>query len=260
MNAQERQLIDELFERLSKLETAPRDREAEAAIMDGLRRAPNAAYALVQAVLVQDEALKRANARIEELETQAPRQEQSGGFLDSMRDTLFGSQTQRGSVPTVRPQEPARPVWNTGQVNEQIDPRYGNRGYGYGASAPQGGFGGGSFLGTAAATAAGVVGGAMLMNSIRGLMGGGSGHQAFADAGGSGGDRSPWRDQSDSSLARDAGINDIGQGGSRNDDNRDSRQGLFEQASNDDSNASDNDFDDDDGDGFDSGGDDGDYA
>ncbi len=33
MTPQERQLIDELFDRLSKLEGSPRDRDAEAAIM-----------------------------------------------------------------------------------------------------------------------------------------------------------------------------------------------------------------------------------
>ena len=64
MNAQERQLIVELFDRLSKLEQAPRDTDAEAAIRAGLQRAPNAVYALVQTVLVQDEALRRANAHI----------------------------------------------------------------------------------------------------------------------------------------------------------------------------------------------------
>ncbi|HEY0236212.1 MAG TPA: DUF2076 domain-containing protein, partial [Afipia sp.] len=57
MNPQERQMVDELFDRLAKLETAPRDTDAESAIMAGLRRAPNAVYALVQTVLVQDEAL-----------------------------------------------------------------------------------------------------------------------------------------------------------------------------------------------------------
>ena len=45
MTPQERQLIDDLFDRLAKLEGSPRDRDAEAAIMEGLRRAPNAAYA-----------------------------------------------------------------------------------------------------------------------------------------------------------------------------------------------------------------------
>jgi len=91
MTPQERQLIDDLFDRLAKLETTPRDAEAMSAIMQGLRSAPNAVYALVQTALVQDEALKRANSRIQELEAgHAPEQNQSAGFLDSMRDAIFG--------------------------------------------------------------------------------------------------------------------------------------------------------------------------
>ena len=57
----------------------------------------------------------------------------------------------------------------------------------------------------------GVVGGSLLLNSIRGMMGG-SGHHAFGDsalASGAAGS-SPWSDNSNSSLARDAGLNDIG--------------------------------------------------
>src|SRR5215471_12701363 len=104
MTPQERQLVDDLFDRLAKVEGAPRDPDAIAAMQEGLRKAPNAIYALVQTVLLQDEALKRANARIQELEqAHAPEQEQSGGgFLDSMRDTIFGKD-QRGSVPNVPP-------------------------------------------------------------------------------------------------------------------------------------------------------------
>ena len=68
MTPQERQLVDELFDRLSKVESAPRDPDASNAIAQGLRNAPNAVYALVQTVLLQDEALKRANSRIQELE------------------------------------------------------------------------------------------------------------------------------------------------------------------------------------------------
>src|SRR6202034_3653440 len=67
---QERQLIAELFDRLAALESTPRDPDAERAIAEGLARAPHATYPLVQTVLVQDEALKRANARIAELEGQ----------------------------------------------------------------------------------------------------------------------------------------------------------------------------------------------
>ncbi|WP_315754670.1 MULTISPECIES: DUF2076 domain-containing protein [unclassified Bradyrhizobium] len=266
MTPQERQLIDDLFDRLATLESAPRDPEAAAAIAQALQRAPNAVYALVQTVLVQDEALKRANARIEELQhAQAP-QGQSGGFLDSMRDSIFGSGS-RGSVPNVPPPSQSRPVWNSGQA---IPPGYqGQPGYpGQPSSYDQGGFGqprggmfgggGGSFLGTAAAAAAGMVGGSLLLGGIRSMMGGGS-HQAFGDTTiieERGGGASPWSgDQSGGSLARDAGLEDIGRPGGDG-----GRAGLFDQASHDDSgNDSDAaDFDADDGYGDDDGG--SDYA
>src|SRR6266576_1041409 len=100
MTPQERQLVDDLFDRLSKVESAPRDPDAVAAINEGLRKAPNAVYALVQTALLQDEALRRANARIQELEAGGgAEQQQSGGFLDSMRDAIFGQGQPRGSVP-----------------------------------------------------------------------------------------------------------------------------------------------------------------
>src|SRR5262245_42372785 len=95
MTPQERKLIDELFDRLQSLEEQERDEGACDAINAGLDRAPNALYPLVQTVLVQDEALKRAADRIHELESQlgitAPQSaEQQPGFLDSMRDTMYG--------------------------------------------------------------------------------------------------------------------------------------------------------------------------
>jgi uncharacterized protein len=253
MTPQERQLVDDLFDRLSKLEGAPRDPDAAAAIAQGLRSAPNAVYALVQTVLLQDEALKRANSRIQELEAGgAGEQRQSGGFLDSMRETIFGQE--RGSVPNVRPPDMAsRPTWNSGQVLQQAQgPAPYNQGpYGqpYGApQAPMGG-GGGSFLGTAAAAAAGVVGGSLLLGSIRSMMGGS--HQSFGDTAGLGDkatSQTPWSDQSGSGLAREAGINDIGSSGRGADDN--SRAGLFDSASNDDDHDdADLDSDDFDGDG-----------
>src|SRR5215467_7965230 len=99
MTPQERQLIADLFERLAALEKQPRDPDAEQAIREGLAKAPHAVYALVQSVLVQDEALKQADAHIRELEAAlSGGPESSGpggtgqpkGFLDSMRDALFG--------------------------------------------------------------------------------------------------------------------------------------------------------------------------
>lgn len=255
MNPQERQLVDELFERLAKLENTPRDAEAQAAIAQGLSRAPNAVYALVQTALLQDEALKRAAARIEELEAHAAGQQQEsqgGSFLDSMRGAIFGQQQKAGSVPSVHPTEQNRPVWNAGGTYQnapsqyappplpQADPR-----------AQGGGFGGGSFLGNAAAAAAGVIGGSILMNSIGDLFGGH--RQGFGDASsfGRSDSGSPWSsgNLSNSDLARDAGVNDIGRGG--RDTDTGGRQAFADQASNedyDDGDDDDYDADDDSGD------------
>jgi hypothetical protein len=249
MTPQERQMVDDLFDRLSKMESAPRDPDAIAAIAQGLRVAPNATYALVQTVLVQDEALRRANNRIQELESDGtPQQGQGGSFLDPARGSVFGQGQSGGSVPNVRPPEVgSRPVWNSGQVLQQTSQghsdqerydqgRYDQRGYDQsfgGQQAPMGGAfggpsgGGGSFLGTAAAAAAGVVGGSLLLNGIRGMMGGG--HHGFGDASALGGHNAgsnPLSDQSGSSLARDAGINNIGSSSDQ------SRAGLFDSASN----------------------------
>lgn len=271
MTPQERQLIDDLFDRLSRLENSPRDPEAQSAIAAGLRKAPNAMYALVQTALVQDEALRRAHERIQELEGGAQEQRQPGGFLDSMRETIFGQgQGQRGSVPNVRAPDMAdRPVWNSGQVLQGPGPAQYGGGYGqqqpggYGQQPPpMPGGGGGSFLGTAAAAAAGVVGGSLLLGSIRSMMGGG-GQQGFGDtASHSGGieDRRPWgdRDLAGGDLAREAGINDIGSRGGRGDDNG-TRQGLFDQQASSDGYEDDDDIDHD-SDGFDDDGGDSDYA
>ena len=121
MTPQERQLIDALFDRLASLESNPHDPDAVRAINEGLRRAPNALYPLVQTALVQDEALKRADARIRELEQELELEPgepvQQPGFLDNMRETLFGRPQGSGSssVPTVRPGAgaPASPWRNT---------------------------------------------------------------------------------------------------------------------------------------------------
>ena len=283
MTPQERQLIDDLFDRLSKLESVPRDPNAVAAIAQGLRIAPNAVYALVQTVLVQDEALKQAHHHIEELEAAgSPEQQQpQGGFLDSMRDAIFGQGQSHGSVPNVPPPSSgSRPVWNSGQVMQQTqspghyDQGYGQQqpGYGQPYGAPQGpmggafggapGGGGGSFLGTAAAAAAGVVGGSLLLNSFRGLMGGGGSRSAFGDTASIGENRNPWSDQSRSDLARDAGVNDVGsqQDLARQDreqdaeqdreDDANSRDGFFNSASNDDDGDHDSDGFDGDGDSY----------
>ncbi len=175
MTPQERQLIDDLFARLSKVEGSPRDGDAMSAIMQGLRSAPNAIYALVQTVLVQDEALKQAHHRIEELEaadTAPPQQIKAAASSIRCAARSSGTASRTARCRTCRRGAGSRPVWNSGQVLQQsqspghYDQGYGqNQGYGQGSynqgsynqgyGAPQGGpmggafgGGGGSFLGT----------------------------------------------------------------------------------------------------------------
>ena len=165
MTPQEQELIKGLFDRLSQLESQPRDPEAERLIAQGLAGAPHAIYALVQTVLVQDEALRLANARIEELQAQtsaaAEPEQRPASFLDSMREAL-GGRAPHGSVPSVRTAGGNQPQ------GQQPQPGY-PRQTGY-PDAP--GFGsGGSFLGTAASAAAGVIGGSLLLDGIRSMFG-----------------------------------------------------------------------------------------
>ncbi len=211
MTPQERQLVNDLFDRLASVEPNKRDAEAERLIAEGVQRAPHAVYALVQTVLVQDEAMRAADARIRELEGGTP---EAGSFLDNMRDTFLGRRDSgRGSVPSIRPDATGgQPAWR-------------------GADQPApGGYQqqGGSFLGTAAATAAGVIGGAMLLNTFRSMFGGHGQQAGMLD---SGGERSPWgSDAAGSDLARDAGLNDIGGGGTASGRESSERAGLFDSA------------------------------
>lgn len=242
MTPQERELITKLFDRLAALENAPRDPDAERTIQEGLARAPHAVYPLVQTVLVQDEALKAANAKIEELLTELgeppPEPERPKGFLDNMRDNLFGrgeSAPRAGSVPSVRPGGSPwvnAPGYRDQGYREEGPPPMGGPGYGgqgfggpggagfggpgYGApGAPGFGGGGGSFLGTAAATAAGMIGSSLLLGGIRNMLGGQGGHQKGPFAGAfdhlsSGGAAPGTSGQGSGELSRQAGLGDIG--------------------------------------------------
>ena len=210
MTPEERRLVIELFDRLATLEDAQRDPEAERLVKDGLRQAPNAPYALVQTVLVQDEALRRANARIRELEGGAEAPPRDTSFLGSMRDTLLGSREARGSVPSVRPgsgpgaSPTMSPAWRVGTPSGSADVPPMQTGPAAAYGAPMGA--GGSFLGTAASAAAGVIGGGLLLGGIRSMMGHSGAHAAF-DAPSA----SPWSsDTSGGRLSHEAGVDNIG--------------------------------------------------
>jgi hypothetical protein len=178
MSPDERQLLVDLFDRIRQNAKNPRDREAEAFIADQVRAQTYAPYLLAQTVIVQDQALRAANERLQqleqhvgELEGQGSQQQGSGGFLGGL-GSLFGG-GDRGAPPSSVP--PTR--WGGPQ---------GGAPYGQGGYPPQGGYapqqggpwtggpqyqqgGGGGFLKGALGAAAGVAGGVLLADSIRGL-------------------------------------------------------------------------------------------
>jgi len=179
MTPQERSLIQSVFDRLARLAGSPKDSEAEALILASIRQIPDAPYQLVQAVVVQEQALNEAEARIAELQRQlaeaqsraaqpAP-QPAAGGLFSGLNP--WG----RSRVP----QTPAAPPSGFGGGQ----PAYGPQpGYAPPQQSPWGGApsAGGSFLRTAAGTAVGVAGGVMLAEGLSNMFGGG--HAAAAAA------------------------------------------------------------------------------
>jgi hypothetical protein len=166
MQQQERDLISGLFDRLKPFESQPRDSEAESFINRLAAQQPAAPYLLVQTVLVQEQALKAAQQRIAELEARAgATQPPAGGFLGSAPPIgpwgAAANAAPRTSVPSTQPSstQPSTRSPLQAALAPQQQP-----------GQPQQAAGGG-FLRTAMATAAGVAGGALLFEGIRGLMG-----------------------------------------------------------------------------------------
>jgi hypothetical protein len=202
MTPEERDLIAGLFERMRGMGSIDKDREAEDFIARSVRQTPDAAYMLVQSVLVQENALQQAGDRIEELEDRVrelersqPRAAQGGG---SFLGGLFGGggrsqEEPRGSsVPPIGSRrEPSRYDEPQGGGSPWGQQRAGAFGQG-GAPMQQQGGGGGGFLKGAMATAAGVAGGMLLANSIRGMMGGEGGKAQASEAGNKSEEHSPY--------------------------------------------------------------------
>jgi hypothetical protein len=154
MDRNDRQAIEALFDKLATVErqSPPRDGESEAFIRDKIARQPGAPYYMAQTIVVQEQALAAAEARLAELEAQvAEASPANGGIFGS----LFGDRSQparsTGSVP------------RAGSANRES------------MQAQQPGAGG--FLAGAAQTAMGVAGGVLLGNAIAGMLGG---HEAKA--------------------------------------------------------------------------------
>jgi len=185
MTPEERQLVTGLFDRMRNYTLPEKDSEAEALINERVRAVPDAPYMLVQSVLVQEQALQGADERIRSLEEQVrtleaqQRQPSSGGFLGGLFGSRAAPEPTRGpSVPTIGARA-TPPVYSGGQLG-QPGPQ-GPQGQAPWQSTPppgQAAQGGGGFLRTAMATAAGVAGGMLLAGAIQNMI-----NPAHANAG-----------------------------------------------------------------------------
>ena len=142
MDRQDRRAIESLFEKLAQVErqSPSRDPEAKALIDEQIASQPHASYYMAQTIVVQEQALNAAQARIEELERQV------GSVHDGGLDLPNVSRQPTGSVPRAGRTQPS--------IFEPLSPRAG-----------------GGFLAGAAQTAMGVAGGILLGNMIAGLFG-----------------------------------------------------------------------------------------
>ena len=179
MTPDERKVLTELFERVRSASGNMRDAEAEAFIAENVRAQPYAPYLLSQAVIVQEEALKGAAAKIEELEReleQARRQPASGGMFGG----LFGGGARQQPAPQAAPVQQSAMAAPAQQASGPWSHQRGS----VPSSRPQSGSfagpqaqqpqQGGSFLRGALGMAAGVAGGVLLANSLQGLFSGGA--------------------------------------------------------------------------------------
>jgi hypothetical protein len=193
MNAEERQVIDGIFDRLKNVANQPRDVEAEKHIAELVRQQPYAPYALAQSVFVQEQALLNQQAEIEQLKAENARllqraeaAPQGGGFLSG----LFGGGQQRQPEPREMPAYGQRGpgMAPQGMAPQGMAMQPGQQGPWGGqpqqAAGPWGqqqqpqqrqGMG---FLGTAAAAAAGVAGGMVIGNILSSAFGGGGAQAA----------------------------------------------------------------------------------
>lgn len=185
MTPEERTLLNDLFQRLRQAENQPRDPDAERFIRETIQAQPAAPYYMAQSLLVQEHALTTAQQRIAELERQvkeAQERPQGGAGVGSFLGNAlgFGRRDEPRPAPQPGPQ-PGGPWGAPAQPPAYAQPQaarpgpWGGAPGGYAAPAPAPGFapqqaGGGSFMGGALQTAAGVAGGMLAASAISSLL------------------------------------------------------------------------------------------
>lgn len=232
MTPQEQQLLQDLCARLTLTQGQPKDAQADAELRRGLGTAPDAVYWLAQRTLMLEQAIQQAQQQIGELQQQVKQAQQSqnqgaGSFLSGGLGTHFGRAPERyaedggyaaNAQPPYQPQHqpqaaPQPSSWRDRFFGGGSAPRAAApQAYGQPAAAT-----GSSFLGNAAAAAAGVAGGMFLFNGLENLMGGH--HASSGSQSGGSESKSLAQDSSSqglhgdsgntSSLANDAGLGSI---------------------------------------------------
>lgn len=204
MSPQDERMLHDFLGQLVQARGVQKDPEADALIQRAVQQQPDAAYLLVQRALLMEQALDSARAHIAELESalQGRQQPSRGGFLEN--------------------------VWGHGR-RQQTPQHYQHHQPSYQHALP-GSYGRGSgFLGTMAATAAGVAAGSFLFHGLDNFFHdhGASQHLLSDGAGASG----LLGDQSGSALAEQAGLGSVDQslgGDGLLDGNEDSLGGFFD--------------------------------
>jgi len=185
MTPQEHELLSTFLENLGRARPDNKDADAEAMIRRAMASQPDAAYVLVQQALLQEIALRNAQARIADLQVQL-RQAQGGTSAGASSGSFLGgagpARPSQGwgwtntRPPSSEPPPPSGGGWTQpapaqgamagGQIPGGSMPGQGLLGRGGQPSAMSG------FLSSAAATAAGVAGGALLFQGLEHLIGG----------------------------------------------------------------------------------------
>ncbi|MCD2517351.1 DUF2076 family protein [Massilia sp. G4R7] len=182
MSPSDTQKLHDFLGQLVQARGIQKDPEADALIQRAVTQQPDAAYLLVQRAFLMEQALDAAKSRIAMLEGQLDNQQgnSSGGFLDPNK---WGNRHRAQSQP--QPHQSQHMSWQ------------------HATPASMSRSGGSGMLGSIAATAAGVAAGSFLFHGLDKLFhdhDAGNASHLLSD-----------NDQSASSLADQAGINDIGQ-------------------------------------------------
>ena len=175
MTPEERQMLQALVNRIKAAPAQQRDQEADAMLRDLVQQRPDTAYLLAQTVLMQDLALRNAQAQITDLQRQVQAAQSarpaqgSGSFLGG----LFGSSPPPPGPPQYRAPGPsgAPPAAGAGPWNRPAaapPPQAYYTAPGAPVLQPSQGS---SFLQQAATTAVGIAGGALLFEGIQSLFG-----------------------------------------------------------------------------------------